>query len=349
MLQSILSTEGIEQLLELGLVKLPEPRNIQPAGLDFRIGKAIVFDEEAQRKGARYWNKRKSQPGTFGKVIDEDVPDTFGTVIEDEDVLVPPNSHVEIFPKGLHVDSSVTFFFDLRSSYGRLGFRPYRYIPEYNEGGSPYIAMRNNNPNPILFPKNDRFAQGFFEHPSLMQHAGQPVLDENLARDIVKELGADNVELDGPFVVIHAGDKARRFKRDLRVIDKSNAYSDEELYIVEDISSPFTLDPSFCSVISSKERFSLSNKIGLLLCRSLPPSGDMNIDIITTRVNAGWVDPGYEGKITMTPFDPVRPITICKGMPIAYGLMYFFPNGCKNVYGECGNRYQNSKGVGFKP
>ncbi|MBW3018858.1 hypothetical protein KY329_01570 [Candidatus Woesearchaeota archaeon] len=340
MLEPILSTEGIERLLELGLVRMtPKAEHIQPAGLDIRIGRTIVFDEEAQEKGVRYMNERHD--------IDEDAPITFGTVVEEGDVLVPPNAHVEICPRGLSVDSSVTVSFDLRSSYGRLGFRPYRYVLEYYEDGRPYIAMRNNNPNPILLPENDRFAQAFFTHPSLSEHAGQPVLDETRARDIVKELGAD-VELNGPFVVIHAGDKARRFKRDLGIIEKAKAYSDDELYIVDD-TSPLRLDPGFCAIITSRERFHLSNKIGLLLCRRLPPSVDMFIDDMLTRVNAGWVDPGYEGNVTLTPFDHSRPIQISSGQPIAWGLIYFFPNGCKNVYGECGNRYQGSDGIGFKP
>lgn len=349
MFNSILSDHGIERLIDEGVLGVePRPETIQPASFDVRFGMTLVWDEQAQAEEARRHNKGSH-------VLDpESTAELARPFIEDDEIIIPPGSHVEVFPKErLSFDREVLFpWWDLRSTYGRLGLRPYHYFLDYS--GRPYFSLRNMNPNTLRVPNGDRFAQLFFSFvktpKDFAQYEGHPVLSVEDAKRIAEQVIEGDVEFYKNCVVFHAGDRMRRFK-EVGEIFKGTEYEDDELYFTYTLDDPVRLRPGQCAVVSALERVRLSRNVGLLLLHQPPLSQPVStFDIVLNRVNAGWVDPGYEGRVTLHPHDEFRGIAIERGKPVAFGLFFHFENPVGRAYGDArlNSQYQNSDGVGFR-
>jgi len=366
MFNNILSDKGIEQVLDRGLIKTDEgikPEQIQPASLDVRIGSVRIWGDEAKRKENEYFEKQiekgnfDAEPGIkFCKYIKYKNGKSFD---------VPPNAHIEIrILENIKFNlKDIVAFYDLKSSRGRMSFSNYT-VPKLDEDKEGYyISLMNQNPNPIRLYCGDKFAQLFFSlnNKKLINkiYHGHLIRNEKEFEKIKKfiEIQPKPIFKDG-FLILNTGEKLLRFKRDLGIIDTKKQYSDKELYQETKLDKNYIQKIGESVIISSKERIELSNKVGLQLLHHFPITQKSTFTKINSELaliqndilNAGWVDPGYCGKVTAHPYLYKNPKIIKKGDLLALGLIYFFPDGTKRSYGskELNSHYQGSDGIGFK-
>lgn len=229
------------------------------------------------------------------------------------------------------------------------------------ENISLFVAIENYNPNPIRLYQGDKFAQIFFsiKDPKLMD-----ILDHGYivsSKDLEKL--DDKLEIDPPtqfnglLLNFYVGNRMFRFKTDIDVIDTRKKYSDSELYYEIDLDTYiYSHSPGDALIVSSLEKVNLSNKFGIQLLHKTPITQQQVIEnpdislIDNFKLNAGWVDPGYNGNISGHPRLLKNFEFIKQGNHLAQGLVYYFPNGTQRSYGDKGlnSHYINSNGVSAK-
>jgi deoxycytidine triphosphate deaminase len=337
----LLHDKGIREAIDRGLIRITPnitPDQIQPGSLDVRIGKVRVYDKESMKLGAMRLNNQANdeEPTTeFSKIY----PD-----IKDIKITIPPKSFVEIFfHEKIFYNNDYSIIADLRSSRGRFGLcLADRMV--HSENGEQYLRLWNNNPNPIRLYGHDKFAQIFFHTKNEKAlHNGYTVINPSELNDLVKEItDRDNITI-GPYMMFFVGDNILKFKKKIGVIDTKNIISDEELYDFFDAKKEVKIMPEEASIIQLEPRIKLPANIGLRLLHDIPYALSSGLEsqlylacLISQahRANAGWVDPGFEGRLTGHPNIRACPIRLKKGDFFALGEINKYFTNVDNPYGS---------------
>ncbi len=352
----LLNDNGIEEALKNGSIKVDgklDADQIQPASLDIRIGRVKLYDHEAMKLTAQHFNQQAK--------FDAEPTDGFAKVTEDAEgnhVDIPTASFVEIFfHESISYDHNKYFTtVDLRSSRGRMGLSLASRLVESSVEGS-YVRLWNFNPNTIRLYSNDKFVQLFF-HPRSYKVPtdGYVVTDLDEVDSIAKKLG--EIKTYGPYLVFNLGEHLLKFKKDIGVIDTNKKYHDDELYQRYDTSKKVSILPGEAVIAQLAPRLNLPADIGIQLLHKIPYA--QNPGFLTPDpsmafvegcvVNAGWVDPGYNGNVTAHPLRRKFPANLANGDAIALGLIYRYTRPVKRPYGSSAlkSHYQNSTGDGAK-
>jgi deoxycytidine triphosphate deaminase len=356
----LLNDSGIEDAIEKGLIKInpkPSKEQIQPATLDARIGKAKLYDSEVMEKTARWYNNLSWKKAVHCEPTDQFAKKFSGAKNEPFDI--PSKSLAEIY-----FHEKIKFAFEdyyvlpeLRSSMGRLGLSLINQRIEKDGFGRQYVSIYNNNPNTIRLYGQNRFVQLFF-HPNRddIPHSGHIVTDASEAKDITSKI-SNELQTFGAYLVFKLGDYVLQFRENIGIIDTKQKYEDFALYEKYETKNKFALNPGNSMIAQLTPKLKLPGDIGVQLLHKMPycqRPGFLSPDprqilLEDHRVNAGWVDPGYEGNVTAHPIVRKWRIDVKKGDDIAFGLIYRYTTPSKRLYGsrELSSHYQKSTGVGI--
>jgi len=361
----ILSDRGIMAAAESGALQIKPlvEGNIQPATLDVCIGKAYVYGPEEMAKAVEDYSRNSFGTATSGnylEFLDRDPTTKYAKVypdIKDEAIVIPPGAYAEVFlHESIGFDPSVyEVEADLRSSRGRLGLSLGATKLLEDERGK-YLSVHNLNPNPIVLYGQSKFAQIFF-YPNREAGDGYLVTDpieaKNLAESSVAEGKAD---MSGSYMVFGLGENVLKFRKNLGEIDTNNLPSKDRLYEEIKTDNGLKLGREECIIAQLTPKLKLGRDLGIHLLHSIPyrqRSQRFGINpgvafLEGHSLNAGWVDPGYEGNVTAHPFMWRTDIELNKGCPIALGVLYKYSSGVQRGYGSegLGSHYQGSSGEG---
>jgi len=226
-------------------------------------------------------------------------------------------------------------------------------VKESEEG--KYVSLINNNPNPIVLYGQSKFGQLFFYPYDIEKSDGYIVTDPEEAALIASNICVGDFEMYGPYVLLTVGDKVMKFKKNIGPIDTVKKRAKEEMYDTYGTLDGVILSPRESVICQLYPQLKLPSEIGLQILHYVPAvhSGfggvgpDPNMLLIDNHsVNAGWVDPGYEGFVTAHPIRRKFRDRLYKGKPIALGLIYKYDQGVEVPYGSevLGSHYQGSKG-----
>ena len=144
-----------------------------------------------------------------------------------------------------------------------------------------------------------------------------------------------DVLLGNEFYIIRAED-IDRMRREKELIDP---YIDNSFYFdrIDITSGSLVLEPGdFCLGVTKE-----SVKLSKYLAASVSGKSSLARLGLTVHVTAGWIDPGFEGRITLELFALV-PIQLTPGMPIAQLCFEEVPGGSFRPYA---GRYSRAKTV----
>ncbi len=273
----------------------------------------------------------------------------------------------------------LSMFLELRSSNGRRGLSSADdLVQNLSYEGRVKMSVINKNPNPLRFHEGDRFAQLFFEvddnvsyipntflgrayssvHkkvPLKYKHSFKNLgINTGIVRNvhnsqIMNENGINylidkgllevspGAVIENDHLVFTCSDTARSFKKNFGIVDTHEDYDDKDLYDMIDLSKPYRILKDDLLVVKLEEQLKLSSHVGILLKFS-HPSNDNNL--FNHKVGAGWVDPGYEGQVTIHDWTWFMNI-LKKGNVVMSGYVYYFPESVGNSYGspELGSHY----------
>lgn len=151
------------------------------------------------------------------------------------------------------------------------------------------------------------------------------------------------VVINNNHLVFTSSDTAHSFKKDFGVIDTRKKYSNDDLYDMIDLSRPYHILEDDLLVVKLKEQLKLSDHVGILL--ELSQSLNKN-HIYNHKIGAGWVDPGYEGQVTIHDWSSI--INILKEDDVVMtGTVIYFPEPVGNSYGSggLGSHYDKNYGI----
>ena len=330
----VMSDRGIRQALEQGrlIVDPLTDDQIQPASLDVRIGQVRVYDHEAMAKAAEQLSRMPP-----AAAVNYEPTTEFAKTYPDEDDIpidIPPGTFAEVFfHEKIQHDSAITLQVDLRSSRGRLGLQLTSTYLEHDAQGT-YVSLWNWNPNTIRLYGRTKFAQLFI-------HTNEP---------------SDGVVCCDEYLPFHLGDHVYKF-RQIGILDTKQKTPDEVLY--EKLSTEsVTIRKHEPTIVQLLPEVKIPANFGLKILHKIPycqNPGHMRPDpemmgLETMCANAGWVDPGYEGKITGHPMRTKFPVTLKKGDFIALGVVFAYAQSVLRPYGrsDLGSHYQKSDGTTSK-
>ncbi len=331
----VLNDHGIHDALSRGLVKVDkelEEEQFQPNTLDVRIGKVKIYD----------YNNREPIEG----VIDPDdiLPTNIISDKKDAEIILPGNSFAEIY---LHeiIDFDKNDYMlgvDLRSSRGRNGLSLVNQHIEKDKEGNVFLPVRNLNPNPVKLYGHERFAQLFFYVVNNELPAdGHVVGDVNEARGLCDALSDDVIKLEHNYILLNVGSRLLRYKTGVGMIDTRKQYEEEELFNVRG-EGTFTLSPGDVYILELEPELHVPDDMGISLLHQMPykqRSGLLVPDptlffLESHRLNAGWVDSGYSGKVTAHPQRINTMGAYETGHPIVLGMIYKYDNAARRSYGD---------------
>jgi len=331
----VLSDRGIRESLDNGRLKVDdfEDNQVQPVSLDLRIGEVSVFDAgyrmlEVDRM---YGAGLDYEPSSDGAI---DYPDEAGRRIS-----IPPRSWVEIRPHE-NIETDFGTRVDLRSSRGRLGLK----IESFQDG---VLSIRNYNPNTVRLYGRTPFAQMFFHPESNL--GGRIVSDVEEVRSIGKLLGVDTY---GPYLLFQLGEHAFRFKgTEYGVVDTRKS-DDKSYYDQVEIKDLF-VPPGEMVVAQLEPRIEVPNNIAIQLIDTPYVQNSFNLrpdDRLlfceSARSNAGFIDPEYNGNVTVHLRNTKWPDFYNRGDDVVLGVVSSFDKPVLRGYGhpELNSHYQGSKG-----
>ena len=352
---NVLHDAGLKRAMADGKIRVrPEPDDsqIQPASLDIKLGKARVYDARAMARTGTLAAE------LFAEDIDAEIPTKFAIGYPDEKglpITIPPGAFVEAFShnKILFSPDDYEISFDLRSSRGRIHLSP-EIIPGV-ERNRHYVSFRNESNKTVILYGHDPFAQAFFHPRSADESSGFIVQDEAMAAKLAGESFQGMPEMFGAYVVFRCGEKALRLRDIVSVIDTRKKYKECELY--EEVSLPFNRStgarPRDALVVQLEPVMRLPPNVGLRILHSPPYLQGVSHSTFLLdeqSANAGWIDPGYEGKATAHIMTRIRPPTLQTGMPLAFGVFYYYTTPVDKPYGSEGlnSHYQKSEGAGVR-
>ena len=161
--------------------------------------------------------------------------------------------------------------------------------------------------------------------------------------------------IENDHLVFTCSDTALSFKKNFGTIDTQVKYDDNVLYDEIDLSKGYILKGDDLLVVKLEQYLKLSNHVGILLKLSHPlndnyqhkdeaHSYSVNDNyLFNHKVGAGWIDPGYEGQVTM--HDWTNLINLLReGDVVMTGTVYYFPEPVGNSYGsgKLGSHYVNN-------
>ena len=337
---------GIREAIRRGEIRIhpaPLDEQFQPSSLDVRVGRVVVFDQQAQRK---YVKTPLELTDRFGK----NYPDR-----KNLPILIPSNCMARIYlHERITLDQHETSV-DLRSGRGRIFLKLNSRFLYWNESVlcdpsvEPHVDVWNLNSSPIQLYGHDRFAQIFF-HPTTTKGNGAIVNDQAKAGELALQIG--NPETIGPYVLFRAGDHV--FKPNANgVIDTRIQREDD----CEQVSLEKTVVLNFgdCAIVQLHPKIQIPNNLGIHILHRLPPEQESfstkpNSSFLSfepNRCNAGWVDPGYIGNVTAHIWANRCGMSIKKGDPVALGLFVLYDTPVERKYGSTTilSTHQHSKGT----
>ncbi|MEA2003950.1 MAG: hypothetical protein U9O53_03240 [archaeon] len=143
------------------------------------------------------------------------------------------------------------------------------------------------------------------------------------------------------------------FKKELGTINTRKKYKDDVLYDKIDLSKAYELKEDNLLVVKLEQNLKLSNRVGILLklSQSLNDGylcdykAGLNLNhVFNHKVGAGWVDPGYEGRVTI--HDWTHFVNqLVEGKAVMTGIVYYFSEPVGNFYGSevLGSHYVGSE------
>ncbi len=344
------SDRGIRKAIKEGIIKVDSDfsdEQIQPGSLDFCVGKVRVYDEESWEAGIQELSAFSKQ--NFSKILSFEPTTKYAKVFESkkgQEIIIGSKNFAEIFIKEEIIpQKGLVLSADLRSSRGRLGLKICNELIEKNEEGF-FVSLWNMNPNPIKIYSHLKFGQLFF-HPSKPDiNCGYAVTDPKESAKIAKKICMDEFSMLGSYLVFNTGDYIYRFKKNFGIIDTNKKYGDE-LYEKEDTEKGVWTNPVESVITQLSPRLKLSYNIGVKIMHTIPFLQGFNAEYShANSVNAGWIDPGYEGNVTAHPNQWTKKRFIKKNDPIALGIIYKYLEPVERPYGSKGlnSHYQNSDG-----
>lgn len=342
----VLHDKGIREAIRKGEIQIhpaPSDEQFQPASLDVRIGRVVVFDQEAQRKYA------KNPP---------ELTDRFGKHYPDSKnlpILIPSNCMAKIYLHERIALQQHETSVDLRSGRGRIFLKLHSRFLYWNESVlcdpsvEPHVDVWNLNSSPIQLYGQDRFAQVFF-HPTTTQGNGRVVTDGAKAAELASQIG--NPETIGPYVLFRAGDYL--FKPSTKGVIDTRVQRKEDC---EEISLEKTVVLNFgdCAIVQLNPKVQIPNNLGIHILHRLQSEQEsfhtapnpIFLSFEPNRCNAGWVDPGYIGNVTAHIWVNRCGMSIKKGNAAALGLFVLYDTPVERQYGSTTilNTHQHSKGT----
>lgn len=347
------------ELVNNNILKItPKPieKQFQPASLDWRIGAVEIFNEDTIDKNqleyfsllSKLYNADISSE-EFVNSIDDFVDSCerdIRLLDKDESFIIEPGQQAMIYSlEQFEIPNWLSMSSELRSSNGRRGLSPVDgLIQNLSYDGRVQMSVVNKNPNPLRFYGGDRFAQLFFgvenDFSYVSSNTGivkdmhnSQIMDEDGIYDLINqgllEVSPDIV-IKNNQLVFTSSDTAFSFKNNFGVIDTREKYSNDDLYDVVDISEPYKIFGNDLFVVKLKEQLKLSNQVGILL--ELSQSLNKN-QLCNHMVGAGWVDPGYDGQVTI--HDWSNHINMLKEDDVVMtGTVIYFPKPVGNSYGS---------------
>lgn len=355
----LLHDKGIRNAIENGWINGSFPdSHIQPASLDLRNLKVRVYDEEVRQKMYSQVNF-----ANFEEVIAFDNKSTDGDFINfakvyegylNQKIPIPPGALAEIFVDLKSFDPRIfSTSVDLRSSRGRIHLDLDGNSFMVDSDGSLYLRVTNKNRATINLYGQDKFAQAFFHPYDKKYSCGEIVTDPKEAKELAKIVFENSIDLVGPYVVFRTGDKLTSFRREVKVIDTKHKAPKEDLYNDLNIGDGLPLLKGDTTIIPLEPSMKLPGNIGIQVLHDIPyyneqglTSLDHNVSSLPfTSCKAGWVDPGYSGKITAHPTIK-RNMELFVNFPLAFGRFFKYYDAVDRNYGDekLNSHYQNSVG-----
>ena len=209
------------------------------------------------------------------------------------------------------------------------------------------MSVVNKNPNPLGFYGGDRFAQLFFEPADKLSNIPcAQLLGEEGIRTLISEgllEVSPDVNIYNNQLVFTCSDTALSFKKELGTIDTREKYEDDVLYDKINLSEAYKFKEENLLVVKLEQYLKLSNQVGILL--ELSNSFNDN-HLFNHKVGAGWVDPGYEGQVTIHDWTHFVNLLV-EGKAVMTGIVYYFPEPVGNSYGfdGLGSHYKNNGSI----
>ena len=316
----VFSSDAVMKLIENGEIVWDdlEEEQIQPNTLDVRIGKTKIYS----------CRSHASNP-------DDIKPDVVYSGEKDEPIVIPSSSYaeIEIHDKIRFDPKKYMMDMELRSGRGRLQLLPKDNITLLDVNGKRCMGVFNLNPNDIILYGQDRFAQVFFNSSNGTSADGEIISDPEEVRDIAKACGVESL---GPYLKFNSGDRVLKY-RNIGQIDTRVKYGQKELF--EEHFLPHRMRPFDPVLIQSKETISVPNDVGVRLLRRHPsaqrsyfvgPDSEF-FEPFRFIVNSGWVDSGYEGKVTMQPFASLECV-LGEVNPTCLGIVYRYKDKVSKPY-----------------
>ncbi|MBU4502154.1 MAG: hypothetical protein KKA79_06155 [Nanoarchaeota archaeon] len=360
----ILSDKGIQQAINLGLIKIKPSddlkknrKRIQPATLDVKLKKISVSKPINMDKYSQDVSSKRTTLQA-GYISDVELTERISLT----------------YPEFMRVA------YEARSSVRRLGgFIPYQGKSFFSCGKNSRLKIGNFSSNNIHFKKEDRVAQLFFtvfpfqDHGAIcspnyegIRNIAEKIRSLDMGRTISKNNHLKSLQEKGlmnispklktyrGLIKVHASDKGYKIKKINEGLDfnKKGRYSEEELLEPIDISKGYKVKPSEHIIIETLEKFELSPHVGIRFWDNFPNQVSLKdkyfLDNLETYVlTDGWIDPGYNGGFSRQPKWVGK--TVYPGDSIGFGQVFYFPKGVNVAYGndKLGSQYQNNEKTKF--
>ncbi|NOQ37779.1 hypothetical protein GQ472_02715 [archaeon] len=370
----MLTDNQIRWLIDNSVVEIshfPTEKQFQPASFDWRIGAVEIFDDNTIYKNQLEYLRLFSEGpkadesyGDFINYIDDSVgnlPRIIETLDKDKPFVLESGQKAIFYSlEQFDIPDGLFLFSELRSSNGRRGLSPVGdLVQNLSYDGRVQMSIVNKNTNPLRFYGGDRFAQLFFEPADKLSNIPCAQL---LGEEGIRTLISEGLLEVSPDVVIHndqlvftCSDTALSFKKELGTIDTREKYEDDVLYDKINLSEVYKLKEENLLVVKLEQYLKLSNQVGILLklSQSLNDGylhdykAGLNINhIFNHKVGAGWVDPGYEGQVTIHDWTHFVNLLV-EGKAVMTGIVYYFPEPVGNSYGfdGLGSHYKNNGSI----
>lgn len=357
----LLHDVGIRNAISKGWIRGSFPdSNIQPASLDVRNLKVRVYDDDVRQKIHSMipdFANPKDALMFFENDFDDVVTDVAPKIYEgflDQKIPIPPGAMAEIFVDLESYDEHIfSTSVDLRSSRGRihldLASKTFQKDPE----GYLYLPVNNLSFKTINLYGQDKFAQVFFHPFDKNYSCGEIVDNPEDAMELAKLVFKSMPRMLGSYVIFDAAEKLNKFRNELEFIDTKVKQSKEELYEELDLVNGAYLKYGDATIVTLDPEMKLPGNIGIQILHDVPyyqthglTGIDSNIlNLPHTSCKAGWVDPGYEGRVTAHPTIK-RNMILKKGYPLAFGRFFKYYTNVDRTYGskDLGSHYQGSDG-----
>jgi len=366
----VFNDRGISLLLERGYIGVSDVKEyqattdyVQPASMDVRLGReigsAVAFGLEdiALCNGYR--------PATLGEDYVTFLPGHY-TSAETYDLF---GCHPSVHPR-----------IALRSTPRRLGLE-FGDVEPYKIGEGTLMAdILNARKYPISVQKGTRLWQvlwhehqmPMYEHrdatykifdrpapPPMRLSTGRYIYDHDQINYLIKNgdiAFSEDVVLKDGIIRFHAGTMRTQYTQDHLVLHADGRKTDVHGNPIQTIKSEANvhhIEPGDFLDIQLKETMRLSERVGILIYYGSmnqtisPPVSfeEHHTRLMNTSMQGGWIDPGYQGKMSVQLMALRDTLTIHEGDFVAAGVIIHWPDGVNLPYGHKArnSQYQEKK------